>query len=181
MLRSGGVEHIGADTLLVARRLCDFERVICAAPSYLTRHGAPRTPDDLGQHNCLRLIDYPNLSLWPFKGVDGVRIFDVGGKHVANNAETVLQMGLAGMGIIRLVDVMVGAHLANRRLLPVLADSHHDEPVPLHLLMPRDKHRLPKVTVMIDFLVEKFASAPWRQPGPGSHDAGRRRRKTRDG
>jgi len=34
------------------------------------------------------------------------------------------------------------------------------------ILMPRDKHRLPKVTAMIDFLFEKFASAPWRQRQP---------------
>jgi hypothetical protein len=43
------------------------------------------------------------------------------------------------------------------------------------------KHRLPKVTVMVDFLVEKFASAPWRRPGPAPHDAWRRLRETRDG
>jgi DNA-binding transcriptional LysR family regulator len=86
-----------------------------------------------------------------------------------------MQMALAGLGIIRLVDVMLGASLASGRLVPVLADCHHVEPVPLHVLMPRDRHRLPKVTAMVDFLFEKFASAPWRQPAAPPAESRKRR------
>jgi DNA-binding transcriptional LysR family regulator len=166
VLRTGSVEGMGGDTLLIARALCDLERVICAAPSYLEQRGVPRTPEDLAEHNCLRLLDYEDLSRWPFNTAGGVRTIEIRGQHAANNAETVLQMGLAGLGIIRLVDVMLGSHLSSGQLVPVLADCHHVEPVPLQVLMPRDKHRLPKVTAMVDFLFEKFASAPWRQPAP---------------
>lgn len=170
VLRPGSLEGMGGDTQLIARKLCDLERVICAAPSYLQSRGVPRTPDDLAGHNCLRLLEYAELSRWPFKGASGVRTIEVQGQHAANNAETLLQMALAGLGVIRLVDVMLGLHLASGHLVPVLADSHHVEPVPLHVLMPRDKHRLPKVTAMVDFMFEKFASAPWRQPAkPAVH------------
>jgi DNA-binding transcriptional LysR family regulator len=175
VLRPGSLEGMGGDTAVVARTLCDLQRVICAAPSYLERRGVPRTPDDLAKHNCLRLVDYADLSRWPFKSAGGVRTIEVHGQHIANNAETVLQMGVAGMGIVRLVDVIVAADLAAGRLVPVLADCHHVDAVPLHVLMPRDKHRLPKVTTMVDFLLEKFASAPWRQPAT----AAVRRRKLR--
>ena len=173
VLRPGSLEGMGGDTVVIARTLCDLERVICAAPSYLERRGIPRTPDDLADHNCIHLLEHEDLSRWPFNNADGVRTIEIRGQHAANNAETVLQMGLAGLGIIRLVDVMVAVHLASGRLVPVLADCHHVEPLPLHLLMPRDKHRLPKVTAMVDFLFEKFASAPWRQPATA---AVRRRR-----
>jgi DNA-binding transcriptional LysR family regulator len=166
VLRPGGVEGMVGDTQVIARTLCDLERVICASPSYLERHGVPRTPDDLMQHNCLRLLEYADLARWPFNSAEGVRTIEVRGQHTANNAETVLQMALAGLGIIRLVDVMLGADLSSGRLVPVLTEHHHVDPVPLHILMPRDKHRLPKVTAMVDFLFEKFASAPWRQPAP---------------
>lgn len=165
VLRPGSVHGMAGDTMLIARPLCDLERVICAAPSYLRAHGVPRTPDDLARHNCLRLLDYADLARWPFESAAGVRTIEVRGQHGANNAETVMQMGVAGLGIIRLVDVMLGTHLAAGRLVPVLADCHHVEAVPLQMLMPRDKHRLPKVKAMVEFLVEKFASAPWRQPG----------------
>jgi DNA-binding transcriptional LysR family regulator len=166
VLRPGSLEGMAGDTQLIARTLCDLERVICAAPAYIERRGMPRTPDDLAQHDCVRLLEYADLSRWPFDSAGGLRTILIGGRHAANNAETVLQMGLAGLGIIRLVDVMVEAHLASGRLVAVLADCHHVDPVPLHVLMPRDKHRLPKVTAMVDFLFEKFASAPWRRPAP---------------
>ena len=51
-VRSGDV----ADESLIARRICLMERVICAAPSYLKKHGVPRTPDDLLQHNCILVL-----------------------------------------------------------------------------------------------------------------------------
>ena len=51
-------------------------------------------------------------------------------------------------------------------LVPVLADYHHIEPVPLQALMPPGRHRLPKVTAMVDFLIEHFAAAPWRAKLP---------------
>lgn len=163
VLRPGSIQGMSGDTVIVARTLCDLERVICAAPAYLQAHGVPRTPDELAGHNCIRLLEHAELARWPFEGAGGVRTIEVSGRHSANNAETMLQLALAGLGIIRLVDVMLGAALASGRLVPVLADCHHVEPVPLHVLMPRDRHRLPKVNAMVDFLFEKFASAPWRQ------------------
>ena len=173
VLRPGTVQGIKGDTLIVARTICELGRVICAAPSYLEAHGVPRTPGDLAHHDCIRLLDYADLARWPFDTAEGVRTIEVTGQHTANNAETVLQMGLAGLGIIRLVDVIVDASLESGRLVPVLSDCHHVEPVPLQVLMPRDRHRLPKVTAMVDFLFEKFASAPWRQKAAPA--AGRRK------
>ena len=62
-VRSGEV----ADQSLIARRICLMERVICAAPAYLKKHGTPRTPDDLLQHNCLLVSAQPNPANWPFR------------------------------------------------------------------------------------------------------------------
>jgi DNA-binding transcriptional LysR family regulator len=96
------------ESSLVARRICNLERVICAAPAYLERHGTPRTPDDLQQHNCLWITSLPALRRWPFDTDDGIRVVHVDGNVVANNAETVLQLAVAGVGITRLTDVIVG-------------------------------------------------------------------------
>ena len=38
---------------LIARRLADNHRVLCAAPAYLKRKGAPRSVADLAAHDCL--------------------------------------------------------------------------------------------------------------------------------
>jgi hypothetical protein len=41
---------------------------------------------------------------------------------------------------------------------------HHVEPVPLLAMYPHARLRSPKVAAMVDFLLEHFAHAPWRQP-----------------
>jgi DNA-binding transcriptional LysR family regulator len=150
------------DSSIVARRICNLERVICAAPSYLERYGTPRTPDDLQRHNCLWITTLPALRRWPFDTDDGIRVVHIGGNVVANNAETVLQLAVAGVGITRLTDVIVGEAIRRGALVPILTDWHHVEPVPLFVTYPSGRHLAPKVRVMVDFLVDEFGHAPWR-------------------
>ncbi len=158
-IRIGALDESSA----VARRICNLERVICAAPAYLERHGMPRTPDELQRHNCLWITSLPALRRWPFDTDDGIRVVHISGNIVANNAETVLQLAVAGVGITRLTDVIVGDALRRGALVPILAEWHHVEPVPLYATYPSGRHLAPKVRVMMDFLVEQFGHTPWRQ------------------
>ena len=158
-IRSGALE----ESTTVARRIRNLEQVICAAPSYLAQRGTLRTPDDLQQHNCLWLSGQPGLRRWPFDTDEGIRVVHVAGNIVANNAETLLQMALAGVGIARLTDDIVGASIRCGALLPLLADWHHVEPVPLFATYPSSHNLSPKVRAMVDFLVAEFADAPWHR------------------
>jgi DNA-binding transcriptional LysR family regulator len=137
--------------------------VICAAPSYLARCGTPRTPDELQQHNCLWITSLPVLRRWPFDTDDGIRVVHIDGNVVANNAETVLQLAMAGVGITRLTDVIVGDAIGRGELIPILSEWHHVEPVPLYATYPSGRNLSPKIRAMVDFLVEQFGSAPWRR------------------
>ncbi len=150
------------ESSLVARRICNLERVICAAPAYLARYGTPRTPDDLQQHNCLWITSLPQLKRWPFDTDDGIRVVNVSGNIAANHAETVMQLALAGVGITRLADVVVATALRAGTLVPILTDWHHVEPVPLYVTYPSGRNLSPKVRAMVEFLVEEFGGAPWR-------------------
>jgi DNA-binding transcriptional LysR family regulator len=151
------------ESSMVARRICNLERVICAAPAYLQRHGRPSTPDDLQQHNCLWITSLPALRRWPFDTDEGIRVVNVGGNVVANNAETVLQLAVAGVGVTRLTDVIVGGAIRRGELLPILTDWHHVEPVPLFATYPSGRNLSPKVRAMVDFLVKEFRGTPWRK------------------
>ena len=155
------------DSSLVARKICDVERVVCASPAYLRKHGVPKRPDDLLGHNCLTISYSPGLRRWPFAAGDGVRHVEVAGNVSANTAESLLQLALLGVGIIRLSDPIVGEAIRDGRLVALLQDVHHAEPVPLHAVYPQGRHRSPRVAAMIDFLVERFGSAPWRTPPKG--------------
>ena len=95
------------DSSLTARKICDMQRVICASPTYLKKHGTPRTPQDLLSHNCISISAAPQLRRWPFTTKNGIETIEVKGNVSANNAETLLQLAATGVGIIRLSDVIV--------------------------------------------------------------------------
>ena len=157
------------DSSLIAKKICDMHRVICASPLYLKKHGIPTTARDLLNHNCISISGAPQLRKWPFDTADGMETVDVVGTVTANNAETLLQMAAMGVGIIRLADVIVADGIRAGWLTPILSHIHHAESLPLSAVYPQGKHKSPRVAAFVNFLVETFSSAPWRRiPEPTS-------------
>jgi DNA-binding transcriptional LysR family regulator len=152
------------DSTLVARKISETFRTICAAPSYLKRRGEPTTPHDLLGHDCLGLMDSPHLSRWPFitPGQAQVDLLHVPTPVTASSADALLQMAIDGVGIIRLGDVIAGPAIRAGALVPLLVDQHQSEPLPINAVMPPGRQRSAKTRVFLDFLIEKFAHAPWR-------------------
>lgn len=75
------------DSSLIARHILDSQWVICAAPAYVRRFGAPREPSDLLTHNCLRYAyQSTGASEWAFKGEEGNYLVSVSGSFSTDNA-----------------------------------------------------------------------------------------------
>jgi DNA-binding transcriptional LysR family regulator len=149
------------DLSLAARKIADFERTICAAPSYLARHGMPRAPADLAGHICI-IMAHQTPSRWAFRTREGIDDVEIAARVTTDNADVSLRLALEGAGIVRLADVIVGEPIRRGLLVPLLTDVHYAEPLPLSALYLAGRHRLPKVRVFLDFLEERFGSAPWR-------------------
>jgi DNA-binding transcriptional LysR family regulator len=146
-----------ADSTLIARKLRDLRRVVCAAPAYLERHGVPARPADLANHNCLRLSTQAQFSAWPFAAGEGVNALHVGGNFSCDNVGLLVSLALQGHGIIRLADFLVGKYLRDGRLIELLVDTNMAEPLPLWAIMPPGRNRLPRVRAFVDFLAERLA------------------------
>jgi DNA-binding transcriptional LysR family regulator len=149
----------------IQRKIADLQRVICAAPSYLARRGTPRLASDLKDHDCI-VVAGPGLNRWPFKTRAGIDVVDIQPRVSTDDAEAALRLAIEGAGIVRLSDVIVGGPLRNGELVALLTDSHHVEPFPLAAIYPAGRNRLPRVAVFIEFVVERFAKAPWRTGEP---------------
>lgn len=148
------------DSSLVARKLVDAHRVICASPAYLAAHGTPTRPADLLNHNCIATTNVRHLSFWPFRTVEGPTRIHVSGDTLTDNADVLLDLALAGQGIIRMLDIGVARAVQRGDLVPLLTDAHADDPVPIWALMPPSRNRLPRVRAFVDFLAERFADLP---------------------
>ncbi len=156
LLRVGPLD----DSSLVARKLAEGQRVICAAPAYLARRGAPRRPEDLLDHDCLVLHGLARLTAWPFRagaaaGAAGIRTLAVRGRATTDSAEALRDMALAGLGVVRVTEFLVAGDLAAGRLVPLLGAEHVSEEVPVWAVMAPGRQRMPRVQAFVDFVAER--------------------------
>lgn len=143
------------DSTLVARRLAVCRMVLCAAPDYLRRHGAPATPDALRGHACLLYSNSPGGS-WMLGG----QAVAVSGPLVANNGDALMQAALAGQGVILQPTFIVGDALRGGGLVLLLPEWPARD-LHVHAVYPAARNLPPKVRRFVDFLAGRFGPAPW--------------------
>ncbi|MFI5000496.1 MAG: LysR substrate-binding domain-containing protein, partial [Reyranellales bacterium] len=150
-----------ADSSFMARKIGEDKRLICAAPSYLARHGTPRRPQDLARHICIVSRERTYLNRWEFREDGEVREIEVTGRVGVNEGEAQMQFALQGIGIVRLTRLTVAQAIREEKLVSLLEDFSADRPVPIHAIYPHRRHLAPKVPAFVNFLLEKFTPPPW--------------------
>src|SRR5262245_40245542 len=145
-------EQVARDMIAV-RIGPDMRWAVVGASSYFAGRKRPRTPQDLTDHICinLRLPTYGAVYAWDFeKGGRELKV-RVEGQLVFNNSNLRLQAALAGLGIAYLPEQQVAAHIAEGRLLRVLADWC--PPVSgYHLYYPSRRHTSPAFALLVEAL-----------------------------
>ena len=104
----------------------------------------------------------PGSASWPFRIKGKLTRIDVKGPVSADSAEMLLQLAIAGAGILRLSEHVVARSIHEGLLQPLLQDAQDPQGYPLYALLPPGSHQAPKVRAFIDFLIERLGSAPWR-------------------
>jgi DNA-binding transcriptional LysR family regulator len=149
------------DSSLIARRLCEVQRLIVGAPAYFDRRGRPTHPAELADHDCLGYAYLASPEAWRFvhTGGDEATVTPRGPLR-ANNADALTPALLAGLGLAVQPEFTVWEYLQAGRLEQVLADWSLP-PIALHMVSPPGRLRPMRVSVLIDFLVRRLAAAPW--------------------
>jgi DNA-binding transcriptional LysR family regulator len=160
------------DSSLIARKLGEFRRVVCAAPDYLARHGRPRRPDELAQHGCLVFSMLADATLWHFR--EGARelAVRVTGRFRSSNADAVLTAAIGGAGIALAPSWQVREAIAAGRLLTLLEEFALPA-IPIHALYPTARYRAPKIRAFGDHLARLWSRDPFAIDD-GGRDARRR-------
>ena len=143
------------DSSLIARKIADCPRLLCAAPGYLAEKGTPERPEDLLDHQCL-LLRFPGSQQfrWTLRTAEGPEAVAVSGRMDADDGDMLTEWALLGQGIVLKPAFEVAEHLRGGRLLPVLPEFP-PEPVSLAVVYPH-RHLLPaKVKAFADFMVEE--------------------------
>ncbi|WP_315722229.1 MULTISPECIES: LysR family transcriptional regulator [unclassified Bradyrhizobium] len=140
---------------LVARRIMPVERIVCAAPSYLERHGKPQVPDDLRRHTSLTYGFLLTGNQWKLSGADGDHWIQPAWSLCVNNAEVLRDVAIKGQGIALIPRFIAADALASGALAAILPD-YTAPPLALYAIYPPTRHLSVKVRLFIDFLVERF-------------------------
>ena len=148
------------DSTLIAKKLSAVHRTVAAAPSYIEKFGIPKSPEDLKNHNCLTLSFETSLNQWEFKGSDGPQRIRVRGSFETNNAAALYEAGLAGLGLFRAANFVVGSDFKEGRLIPVLEDYEMINQVNIYAVYPHSKHLSPKVRAFVDLMTDAFTPVP---------------------
>jgi len=145
-------EQVARDMIAV-RIGPDMRMAVVGSPAYFAARPKPRTPQDLTTHNCinLRLPTYGGLYAWEFEKAGRELKVRVEGQLVFNTAALRLNAVLAGLGLAYLPEDQVHAHLADGRLVRVLADWCPPFPG-YHLYYPSRRQATPAFSLLVDAL-----------------------------
>jgi DNA-binding transcriptional LysR family regulator len=92
-----------ADNMASVRVSGEMQRIVAGAPTYFSQHSPPRTPEELSEHNCIRLKT-PSGKIDPWRFVRGGEEFSVpvDGTIILNDMELGLRTALSGGGLLYL-------------------------------------------------------------------------------
>jgi LysR family transcriptional regulator, regulator for bpeEF and oprC len=157
------------DESLIGRKLGTFETVTCAAPKYLKQKSKPKNLEDLviQQHVAINYFNSKLGQVFPLEFEDASgRSTPVSMPSLvaSNDADTHLALACEGLGLAQIPYTRRLSELIQaKRLVRVLA-SYRVEPLPLHVLYPRQRHMNARLRVFVDWVValykKEFSTRP---------------------
>ena len=157
--------HIGElrDSSLVAQRLAPNDRVLCASPAFVARHGAPNEPTELRDLACIALRENDeDVTLWRFARDDGaVAQVRVEPRLASNDGEVVRDWAVAGRGVIVRSEWSVAADVRAGRLVRMLPEWRLPPADVVAFVGPR-RGRSARTARFIEYLKEAMTPVPWR-------------------
>ncbi|GLU32650.1 LysR family transcriptional regulator [Trinickia caryophylli] len=144
------------DSGLVSQRLGSLFSIVCASPAYLEKHGVPKTPSDLTQHICLRMVTPGStFDKWSFDGPHGIETFALpGSPFQVNGAEAMAIAVREGMGIAVLPTYTAMRWLRNGDLVWVMPE-YTSQPMNIYALYSSREYLDAKIRTWVDFLREE--------------------------
>lgn len=155
-IRSGNVT---SDTL-VARKIGEHGRIVCAAPSYLATFGTPQHLDDLQHHRLIASSASPALNRWTLAPQNGTADYVVKGHTRTDNTALLLSLVLQGVGIARINDLYALPLVREGRLVPILQTHFESPSIPIYAVMLQERQRLPKIRACIDYWADWLHAKP---------------------
>ncbi|WP_039904638.1 LysR family transcriptional regulator [Methylobacterium sp. GXF4] len=141
------------ESSLIAVRIGEVRRVLCASPRYLADRPPINTLADLARHDCIGIEPTSPTDIWSFPPAHGSRIartVRVKPRLMVNTDDAAVGAAIDGEGIVRIFSYKIQDEVRDGRLA-VLLPADEPPPVPIHLVVSPDRLALAKVRAFMDF------------------------------
>lgn len=149
-IRVGAVNELD----VVVKRVASTPLVCVGSRRYFERHGTPKTPAELVNHNCLLYSGLTESADWPFLGPQGRFSVTVRGSLSSNSVETIRAGVLAGVGIGLFAKVSLADELRHPDVVTIL-DEFIGDARDVNIIWPKRRFVPARVRRATDF----FAAA----------------------
>lgn len=151
------------DSTLIAKKLTEDKRILCASPDYLKTYGDPQSPSDLSSHNCITLL---GLDSWSFHShglgkVGSKTTMKVKGNFRTDNGEAIRDACAQGIGITINSTWSAYHQLISGDLVEVLSDFPLTSDTAIWAVYPSSRQLAPKVRAFIDYFSDFFGAPPY--------------------
>ncbi len=144
---------------IVAKELLSCDRVVCAAPGFLARHGPIDSLSALAAAPC---IIYRG-NVWDFETSEGRKSITARGPLTTNNLMVVRAAVLASVGVAWLPDYVVSTELGDGRIVRLLSDVKLSR-IPVFAIMPKQRRQATTVRTVLDVLAATLRASYPRTP-----------------
>ena len=148
-----------SDSSYRALRVGHVRRVICAAPSYLKRHGIPQTPQELKQHQVIVASSLSQNIEWRFVDQGEPLSVRIKPRLTVSSNDGAIEAASLGLGVTRLMSYQVAPLLAAGKLKVVLSEFESPR-VPIHIIHREGRHASAKMRAFIDLMAERLRAEP---------------------
>ncbi len=146
---------------VIARRLLTLQLIVCAAPAYIARYGAPDNPDALAAHRC-SVYRHPATGKtlpWYMQQGDSMTEHSVVPALCTNDEQLELDAVLSGHVISQVTGVTAGAHIRAGRLVPLLT-RHAATPAGIYMYWGSRTAQPARVRAFIDLAAQRLVDNP---------------------
>lgn len=136
------------------KKLGEWTKVTCASPAYFKKHGRPKIPEDLMQHNCFDHSDNHDHT-WTYVIERKMQDILVQGSVRVNNSMDLKNLAMSGCGIVYLPSFTVFAEIQEKALEVVLKEFM-PQSLGIYAVYPSKQFLDQKTAAIIEFLQKIF-------------------------
>lgn len=140
------------DSRLVASKIGQIRRAVCASPAYLKERGTPRIPQDLLKHDCVTFAGLMDAGSWAFRDRETVHVRS---RLTTSTAEAAIDATVAGIGLTCTLSYQIADAVKAARLAVVLR-KFEPAPLPVSLVYVRESRITAKLRAFIDYAAPRL-------------------------